>query len=69
MFKTQKALKKTRIRLNNTPAVPGLLKGSENWNIKGRNTRKITAAEMKYVRNTAGYTWTDYKETQTLQKN
>jgi len=23
--------------------------------------RRITAAEMKYMRRTAGYTWTDYK--------
>jgi len=25
------------------------------------NTRRITAAEMKYMRRRAGYTWTDYK--------
>jgi hypothetical protein len=35
--------------------------GSETWTIKARNTRRITAAEMKYVRRTAGYIWTDYK--------
>jgi len=32
------------------------LQGSENWTIKGRDTRRITAAEMKYMRETAGYT-------------
>jgi hypothetical protein len=37
-----------------------LLYGSESWTIKARDARRITAAEMKYVR-TAGYTWTDYK--------
>jgi hypothetical protein len=26
-----------------------------------RDTRRVTAAEMKYVRKTAGYTGTDYK--------
>jgi hypothetical protein len=26
-----------------------------------RDARRITAAEMKYIRKTAGYTWTDYK--------
>jgi hypothetical protein len=29
--------------------------------VKARDARRITAAEMKYVRRTAGYTWTDYK--------
>jgi hypothetical protein len=38
-----------------------LLYGSETWTIKASDTRRITAAEMKYMRRTAGYTWTDYK--------
>jgi hypothetical protein len=38
-----------------------LLCGSENGNVKARGGRRITAAEMKYMRSTAGYTWTDYK--------
>jgi hypothetical protein len=37
-----------------------LLYGSETWTIKARDTRRITAAEMKYMRRTAGYIWTDY---------
>jgi hypothetical protein len=28
---------------------------------KARDASRITAAEMKYVRRTAGYIWTDYK--------
>jgi hypothetical protein len=36
-----------------------LLYGNETWTIKARNARRITAAEMKYMRRTAGYTWTD----------
>jgi len=31
---------------------------SETWTVKGSDTRRITAAEM---RRTAGYTWKDYK--------
>ena len=31
------------------------------WTVKGSDTRRIIAAEMKYMRRTAGYTWTDYK--------
>jgi hypothetical protein len=38
-----------------------LLYGSETWIIKARDTRRITAARMKYMRRTAGYIWTDYK--------
>jgi len=38
-----------------------LLYGSETWTIKAKDARIITAAEMKYMRRTAGYTWTDYK--------
>jgi len=34
-----------------------LLYGSETWNIKARDARRITAAEMKCMRRTAEYTW------------
>ena len=57
----KKTLKKTGIKLYNTLALPDLLNGSETWTIKARDARRITAAEMKYMRRTAGYTWTDYK--------
>ena len=43
--------------------------GSETWTIKARDTRRITAAEMKYMRRTAGYTWTDYKTNYKVIKN
>ena len=29
--------------------------------VKARDARRIAAAEMKYMRRTAGYIWTDYK--------
>jgi hypothetical protein len=38
-----------------------LLCGSETWTIEARDARRIIAAEMKYMRSTAGCTWTDYK--------
>jgi len=38
-----------------------LLYGSETWTIKASDARRITAAEMKYMRRTAGYAWADYK--------
>ena len=60
VFRPQKTLTKTRIKLYNSLALPVLLYGSETWTVKARDARRITAAEMKYMR-TAGYSWTDYK--------
>ena len=45
-----------------------MLYGSENGTIKARDRRRITAAEMKYMRNTAGYTLTDYKTNTEIAK-
>jgi len=45
-----------------------LLYGSETWTIKAKDARRITAAEMKYMRRTAGYTWTDYKTNTQITK-
>jgi hypothetical protein len=66
--KPQKPLRKTRIKLYNTLALPVLLYGSETWTIKARDTRRITAAEMKYMRRTEGYTWRDYKTNTKITK-
>jgi len=45
-----------------------LLYGSETWAVKARNGRRITAAEMKYMRRTAGYTGTDCKTNTQIAK-
>jgi hypothetical protein len=49
-------------------AIPVLLYGSETWTIKVKDARRITAAEMKYMRRTARYTWTDYKTNTQIAK-
>jgi len=36
--------------------------------IDARDARRITAADMKYMRRTAGYTWTDYKTNAQIAK-
>jgi len=41
VFRVQKTLKKTRIKLYNTLALPLLLHGSEMWTIKARDARRI----------------------------
>ena len=70
VFRPQKTIKNTRIKLYNTLALPILLYCSETWTIKARDGRRITAAEMKYtrMRRTAGYTWTDCKTNTQITK-
>jgi hypothetical protein len=65
VFRPQRTLKKTRIKLYNTLAFPVLLYGSETWSLKASDARRITAAEMKHMRRTAGYNCTDYKNKRT----
>jgi hypothetical protein len=48
--------------------VYSVLCGTETWTIKAGEERKITAAEMKYMRRTAGYIWTDYKTNAQIEK-
>ena len=67
-FRPQTTLKKTKIKLYNALVIPGLLYGSENWGIKATDTRRITAAEMKCTRKTAGHTWTDYRTNTEIAK-
>jgi len=68
VFRPQKNLKKTRIKLYSTLALPVLLYGSETWTVIASDGRRITAAEMKYMRRTAVYTWTDYKTNAQIAK-
>jgi hypothetical protein len=68
VFRPQKSLKKTRIKLYNTLALQVLLYGSETWTIKAGDARRITAAEIKYMRRTAGYIWTEYKTNTQIAK-
>jgi hypothetical protein len=41
---------------------------SENWTIKARDATRITVAKMKYMRRTAGHTWTDHKTNTEIAK-
>jgi hypothetical protein len=56
MFKPQKNLKKTGIKLYNTLAISALIHSSENCTTTAKDARRKTAAEMKYMRKTPGYT-------------
>jgi hypothetical protein len=49
-------------------ALPVLLYGSETWTVTARDARRMSAAEMKYMRRTAGYTWADCKTNTQIAK-
>ena len=51
----------TRIKLYSTLGLPALLCGTENWKTTARDARRKTAAQMKYMGERAGYTWTGDK--------
>jgi hypothetical protein len=68
VFRPEKTLKKIRRILYNTLALPALLYRSENWTNKASDATGTTAAQMKYMRITAGYTWTDHKTNTEIAK-
>ena len=68
VFRPQKTFKKTRIKLYNTLALSVLLYDNETWTVEASDARRITATEIKYMRRTAGYTWTDYKTNAQIAK-
>ena len=52
-----------------TVALPALLYGTEYRTVQARDVRRITAAEMKYTRKTAGCIWEGYKtDTETAKE-
>lgn len=61
VLKPSQVQKQTRLKIYNTLAIPTLLYGCETWAIKKKDESRITAAEMKFMRRTANYTWQDYK--------
>ena len=68
VFRPQKTPKNPSIKLYNILALPVLLCGSETWTFKASDARRITAAEMKYMRRTAGSLGTDYKTNAQIAK-
>ena len=68
MFRPQNKPQKTRIKLYNTLALPVLLYCNETWTIEAKDARRITAAEMKYMRRIAKYLQTDYKTNTQIAK-
>ena len=55
----------TQIKFYKGMAVPVLMYGSENCSLNRSDKRKIEAAEMRFLRPTAEYTFLDKKEVAT----
>jgi hypothetical protein len=54
VFRPQKTPSESTNKTVQYTALPVLLYGSETWTVKASDARRITAAEMKYTRRTAG---------------
>jgi hypothetical protein len=65
-FKSNKVHKGTRIKFYTTLALPALLYGSKTWTVKSEDKSRLTAAEMRFTRKTAKYTWRDHKSNEEI---
>jgi len=50
-------------------AVPIVLYGSEIWNHRKEDKKRLTSVEIKFVRRTAGYTLFDHKRNEKICKS
>ncbi|KAJ4448800.1 hypothetical protein ANN_00191, partial [Periplaneta americana] len=60
IFRPTLVQKHTRTRIYKTLARPILCFGSEAWMIRNIDSQRLTAAEMRFMRRTAGYTRMDH---------
>ncbi|HYS62000.1 MAG TPA: reverse transcriptase family protein [Gemmatimonadales bacterium] len=68
-LRNNKVQKETRLKVYNTLAVPMITYGCEVWALKKTDKRRITAAEMKFMRRTAGVTLRDRIKSETITSN
>ena len=61
IIKNTENLKENKNTTIHYTGFPALLYRSDYWTVTARDPRKITAEVMKCRRQTAGYTWTEYK--------
>lgn len=66
IFKPNRTRRNTRLKLYSTLALPVLLYGSECWTIKAKDKSRLISAEMKFMRKTAGYIWSDFKRNEEI---
>jgi hypothetical protein len=61
VFKPSFVQQRTRFNIYRTLARSVLIYGSEAWTIRKADEKKLQAAEMKFMRKTAGITHWDHK--------
>jgi hypothetical protein len=62
IFKPNKVRKNTRIKLYSTLALPVLLYVSECWTIEAKDKARLISVEIKFMRRTVDYIWSDFKQ-------
>ena len=65
MMPAHNVRRKTRLRVYNIFAMPD---GCEVWALKKRDKQRLTAAEMRFMRRTAGYKLRDRKRSEDMLK-
>ena len=58
----------TQIKFYKVVAVPVQMYGSENWTLNRSDKRKLEAAEMRFLRSTAGYTLLNKKRSSDIRE-
>jgi hypothetical protein len=69
VFKPSLVQQHTRLNIYRTLARPVLVYGSEAWTIRKADEKILQAAEMKFMRKTAGLTLWDHKRNEEILKN
>jgi hypothetical protein len=65
-FKPTLVQKSLRIKIHNGLALPIRLYGSEIWTLRQKDKNRLTSAEMKFFRRTAGCTLFDRKRNEEI---
>ncbi|KAJ4438692.1 hypothetical protein ANN_14639 [Periplaneta americana] len=60
VFKSSQVQRHTRLKIYKTLALPVLAYGSEAWTLRKCDERRLTTAEMRFMRKTAGYSLLDH---------
>jgi hypothetical protein len=69
VFKPSLVQQRTRLNIYRTLARLVLIYGSEAWIIRKADEKRLQAAEMKFMRNSAGLTLWDHKRNEGILKN
>lgn len=68
VFTTTKTQKHTRLKAYKVLARPVLMYGSEAWTVRNSDVQRLTTAEMRFLRRTAGYSLLDHKRNELITK-